>query len=102
MYFSAYSTTYDIHYQSSFALHNVLLISVHNFHIFCITINIAKEVEQVGFQIKEKRETENKTIRFPLTVIEQINEAIKGTNTSFSSFVIQACQYALNNMDNKK
>lgn len=56
----------------------------------------------MGFQIKEKRETENKTIRFPLTVIEQINEAIKGTNTSFSSFVIQACQYALNNMDNKK
>lgn len=52
-----------------------------------------------GFQIKpNKKESENKTIRFPTYLIEQINKALIGTNASFSSFVIQACEYALDNM----
>ena len=46
------------------------------------------------FQLKEnKKKTENKTIRFPVALIEDI---------TFSSFVLQACEYALNNMENKK
>lgn len=53
----------------------------------------------MSFQIKPKKETENKTIRFPLSIIERINETIKNQNVSFSSFVIQACEYALNNID---
>lgn len=56
----------------------------------------------MSFQIKpDKKETENKTIRFPLSVIEEIEEAIKenGNNVTFSGFVIQACQYALDNLD---
>lgn len=52
------------------------------------------------FQIKpDKKESENKTIRFPLSLIEQIELAIKGKEVTFSSFVIQACKYALSNMD---
>jgi predicted HicB family RNase H-like nuclease len=53
----------------------------------------------MAFQIKpNKKESENKTIRFPLELIEQINQAIKGEDVSFSNFVIQACQYALDDL----
>ena len=48
----------------------------------------------------DKKETENKTIRFPINLIERIEQAIKGKNTTFSGFVIQACEYALNNLNN--
>lgn len=53
----------------------------------------------MAFQIKPNRkETENKTIRFPIPLIERINDALIGQNSNFSSFVIQACEYALDNM----
>ncbi len=53
----------------------------------------------MSFQIRSnKKESENKTIRFPLELINQINQAIEGNDVSFSNFVIQACQYALDNM----
>ena len=45
-----------------------------------------------------KKESENKTIRFPLPLIERINQTLIGTDVSFSSFVIQACEFALDNM----
>lgn len=54
----------------------------------------------MAFQIKpNKKESENKTIRFPLPLIEKIENIIKSKDVSFSSFVIQACEYALENMD---
>lgn len=57
----------------------------------------------MSFQIESyKKETENKTIRFPITLIDNIEEAISGKNVTFSRFVIQACEYALKNMDDTK
>ena len=57
----------------------------------------------MSFQIKpDKKETENKTIRFPLPLIEEIESAIKGNNVTFSGFVIQACRYALDNLESTK
>lgn len=54
----------------------------------------------MSFQIKkDRKESENKTIRFPLELIDKINIALVGSEVSFSSFVIQACEYALANMD---
>lgn len=54
----------------------------------------------MSFQIKsDKKETENKTIRFPVSLIEQIEDAIKGHDVTFSGFVLQACEYALENME---
>ena len=53
----------------------------------------------MSFTLKPNRkETENKTIRFPMSLIEKIDIAIEGQEVSFSSFVIQACEYALENM----
>ena len=54
----------------------------------------------MAFQIKEnKKESENKTIRFPLDLIEKIEKSITNKNVTFSKFVIQACEYALDNME---
>ena len=58
----------------------------------------------MAFRIKsDKKEMENKTIRFSLELINEIEKAIVGKDVSFSGFVIQACDYALKNMeDNEK
>lgn len=57
-------------------------------------------VKYMAFQIKkDRKESENKTIRFPLELIDRINMALVGSEVSFSSFVIQACDYALDNME---
>lgn len=53
----------------------------------------------MAFKIQpNKKESENKTIRFPVPLIERINQALIGTDATFSSFVIQACEFALDNM----
>lgn len=51
---------------------------------------------------EEKKETENKTIRFPIPLIERIEEKLINTNVTFSRFVIQACEYALEDMDKEE
>lgn len=57
----------------------------------------------MSFQLKpDKKETENKTIRFPIKLINRIEETIQNQNVSFSSFVLQACEYALDNMKTDK
>ena len=57
----------------------------------------------MSFQIKPNRkETENKTIRFPIPLIDRIETAIVGKNVTFSKFVIQACEYALNNLEDSQ
>lgn len=57
----------------------------------------------MAFQLKpDRHETENKTIRFPVPLIGRIEKAIKNSNTTFSGFVIQACEYALENMEENK
>mgnify|MGYP004457231277 CR=1 FL=1 len=62
---------------------------------------MSMEVETM-FKIKDNKiETENKTIRFPLPLINKIEREIVGKNVSFSKFVIQACEYALDNMEEK-
>ncbi len=54
----------------------------------------------MAFQIRsDRKESETKSIRFPLELVEQIEEAIKGNDVTFSGFVIQACEYALDHME---
>jgi hypothetical protein len=57
----------------------------------------------MAFRINtNKNETENKTIRFPIQLINKIKQKINNKDISFSKFVIQACEYALNNMESDK
>lgn len=53
----------------------------------------------MAFQLKKKRESKNKTIRFPAELVDKIDDALMGSNSTFSAFVIQACEYALENID---
>lgn len=54
----------------------------------------------MSFQIKpDKKESENKTIRFPVTLLNEIETVIKNNNVTFSGFILQACRYALDNLD---
>lgn len=54
----------------------------------------------MSFQIKpDKKESENKTIRFPVDLLSEIESVLKDNNVTFSGFILQACRYALDNLD---
>ncbi len=42
--------------------------------------------------------TTQKNVRFPNDIIERVEEAIRGTNVSFSAFVIEATRLALEDL----
>ena len=58
---------------------------------------------KAGFRLNlEKKETENKTIRFPVSLIVKIESILAGTELTFSSFVIQACKFAIENIEEEE
>lgn len=50
------------------------------------------------FKIPNIPTTESKSIRFPVDVIAQVENAIRGTNCTFSAFVVEAVRVALDNL----
>ena len=50
------------------------------------------------FKIPKPESTTHKTIRFPNSVIDAVEEAIRGTECTFSAFVIEATRVALENL----
>jgi len=89
---------------------NIIIIA--HLHYVCCTltmqISLSNNVTIVirrcfmSFQLKhDKVDTENKSIRFPVALIDRIEDAIAKAEgqVSFSGFVIQACEYALDNMN---
>ena len=50
------------------------------------------------FRIPSIPPTTNKSIRFPNDVIDEIEDAIKGTDCTFSAFVVEAVRVALANL----
>ncbi len=54
------------------------------------------------FKIEIKKElSTNKCIRFPNDLLEQIKKQSQDNNITFSKFVILACEYAIENMNEK-
>ncbi len=51
------------------------------------------------FKIPLVPSTTNKCIRFPNDIIDNVEDAIKGTNCTFSAFVIEAVKVALDNLN---
>ncbi len=51
------------------------------------------------FKIPAVPPTTSKSIRFPNDVIERVAQATKGTDCTFSAFVIEATRWALENLD---
>ena len=50
------------------------------------------------FKIPENPPTINKTIRFPSNVVDEVENAIKGKECTFSAFVIAAVRTALEDL----
>ena len=50
------------------------------------------------FKIPAVPPTTNKSIRFPNDVIEEVEEAIRGKDCTFSAFVVEAVRVALENL----
>lgn len=50
------------------------------------------------FRIPKIPSSTNKTIRFPNDVIEEVEQAIRGTDCNFSAFVIAATRMALEDL----
>ena len=55
----------------------------------------------MSFKIS-KKETDNKTVRFPTDLVARIESAIVGEDIIFSRFVILACEYALKSIEEDK
>lgn len=51
-----------------------------------------------NFRIPKIPSSTNKSIRFQNTMIEEIEEAIRGTDCTFSAFVVSAVRWALDNL----
>ena len=54
------------------------------------------------FHIPNIPATTNKSIRFPNDVIDKVEEAIRGTDCTFSAFVVEAVRVALENLQEQK
>lgn len=49
-----------------------------------------------------KRESEPRSIRFTIDLANRINKYLEGTEASFSQFVIQACEYVMEEIENNE
>lgn len=73
---------------------DILYISTHyKFH---------EGIAMRKFKIPVIPESTNKSIRFPNDVIASVEEAIRGTNCTFSAFVIEAVRVALDNLNDEQ
>ena len=51
------------------------------------------------FKIPKNSPTTSKSVRFPNDVIEQIEDVIRGTDCTFSTFVVAATRMALEDLE---
>lgn len=51
------------------------------------------------FKIPSVPPTTNKCIRFPNNIIEEVENAIKGKDCTFTAFVVEAVKIALENLE---
>lgn len=54
------------------------------------------------FRIPKIPPTTNKSIRFPNDVIEQVEAEIRGTDCTFSAFVVEAVRVALASLEEER
>ena len=50
----------------------------------------------------ERKESINKCVRFPIPLMNKIEGVLNDYDISFSQFVIQACEYALNDLNKEE
>ena len=52
-----------------------------------------------SFKLPADPPTTSKSVRFPNDLLEQVEDAIRGTDCTFSAFVIEANRWALKNLE---
>ena len=67
-------------------------------HIRCIN-DLKNDFELVGFTDKLESNIKFVEEKYGIKYFENIEDAIQNQNVTFSRFVIQACEYALNNLE---
>ncbi len=53
------------------------------------------------FHIK-RQEYSNRTFRFPVELLEELNTLASNKNLSLNQIVVQCCEYALKNLDDNE
>ncbi len=51
------------------------------------------------FKVRHTEETTNRTFRFPKSLLEKMSKHAQKENVSLNSFVVQCCEYALENLE---
>lgn len=57
-----------------------------------------RQVFDIAFKIPKVPPTSNKSIRFPNDMLEEVEAAIRGTDCTFSAFVVAAVRMALDDL----
>lgn len=66
---------------------------------YCNTI-ILQKVQSMSIQIKsDRKKTENKTVQFPVDMLTRIDTIMREYDVSFTGFVLQACEYVLDELE---
>lgn len=50
------------------------------------------------FKVRHAEETTNRTFRFPKPLLDKMSVAAQKENVSLNSFVVQCCEYAMENI----
>lgn len=50
------------------------------------------------FKVRHTEETVNKTFRIPVSLLEKMSKIAQDENVSLNSFVVQCCEYAIDNL----
>ena len=79
---------------NTFVMHTANIFVYIIFYIRRYEVMIMKK-----FKIPSVPPTTNKCIRFPNDVIEQVEDRIKGSNCTFTAFVVEAVRVALENLE---
>ena len=61
----------------------------------CVVMTVDK------FHIK-KQEYSNRTLRFPVELLEELNVIATSKNISLNQLVVKCCEYAMKNFDDKE
>lgn len=51
------------------------------------------------FQIPKKPPTTSKSVRFPNDLVDKVEGVIRGTDCTFSTFIVEATRVALENLE---
>lgn len=52
------------------------------------------------FKVRHAEESVNRTFRFPKSMLDKMSVIAQKENVSLNNFVVQCCEYAINNLSN--